>query len=332
MLLGRLSEERGISGREGRVRDLIAHEVRGLCDEMVTDTMGTLYAVQEGSGPRICLLAHMDEVGMMVTDVDESGMARFDAVGGIREGLYPGTRVLVGDDAIPGVIGLAPVHLQGKGAKEEPVRKDALRIDMGDVQEGAVSIGDMVTFDTQFGAQDGTYLGKAFDDRVGCMCLIEALRAQTGASLACVFTVQEEVGLRGARIAHAHVNADVAIACEGTFALDMPGMKAHERMPCMGKGPVITLADRTLISDRGVLSRIVSAAKGSDLPYQYKRPFLGGTDAGAFHLGGSGTPSAVIAAPCRYIHAPCSMARASDIESMKNLVLATITAIQEEGL
>ncbi len=332
MLLGRLSEERGISGREERVSDLIAHEIRGSCDEMSTDAMGSLYVVQEGSGPRICLLAHMDEVGMMITDVDESGMARFEAVGGIRDGLYPGTRVCVGDDAVPGVIGLAPVHLQGKEAKEKPVRRDALRIDMGDVREGAVSIGDMVTFDTRFGSQDGTYLGKAFDDRIGCMCLIEALKAQTEASLSCVFTVQEEVGLRGAHVAHAHVDADVAIACEGTFALDMPGMKAHERMPCMGKGPVLTLADRTLISNRGVLSRIVSAANISKIDYQYKRPFLGGTDAGAFHLGGSGTPSAVIAAPCRYIHAPCSIARASDIDAMKNLLLAAIATIKEEGI
>jgi endoglucanase len=274
----------------------------------------------------------MDEVGMMITHVDEAGLALFEPVGGIRDGLYPGTRVLVGRDAIPGVIGLPPVHLQGAASKEEPVKREQLRIDLGDIGEGAVQVGDYVTFDTQFHDLGETLMGKAFDDRIGCMCLIEALKAKTGASLVCAFTVQEEVGLRGARVAPAHVNADVAIACEGTFALDVPGMKAHERMPCMGKGPALTLADKTLISDRGVLSRIVSAARAHDIPYQYKRPFLGGTDAGAFHIGGSGTPSAVIAAPCRYIHSPCALARTSDIASMTRLVVSSIETIKEEGI
>lgn len=322
-LLERLSNARGVSGREREVREILTDEIASSCDRLSTDALGTLYATCDGDGPRICLLAHMDEVGMMITHVDKDGYASFSSVGGIRPGLFPGARVLVGDDAVPGVIGHQPVHLQGTDQRERPVDADALRIDVGDAAD-AIGIGDVATFDTTFFEQGGTFFGKAFDDRIGCACLASLLAQGTDAALTCVFTVQEEVGLRGASVAHAHVDAAYAIACEGTFALDMPGMKDHERMPLMGKGPAITLADRTLIADQGVLAAIVSSAKDAGIPYQYKRPFLGGTDAGAFHTGGAGTPSAVIAVPCRYIHSPCALAHPGDVSAMAALVARTV--------
>jgi endoglucanase len=328
-MLGALTELRGISGYEHDVHTFITEQIEPHCDTLTTDSLGNLYAHQDGDGSHVCLLAHMDEVGLMVTGSDEkNGWLTFDTVGGIRDSLLPGTTVRVGPHGHAGVIGLPAVHLQSSADRKKPLPKEKLRIDVGEAHP-SIEIGDMVTFDTPFLRRDDTIYGKAFDDRIGCYCLIELLQERLGVPLTCVFTVQEEVGLRGASVVRSRIECDYAIACEGTFALDHPSLSEEERMPRMGHGPAVTIADRTLITHATVLEAIGRAADENDIPYQYKRPLAGGTDAGAFHVGGRGTPSGVIAAPCRYIHSPCAMAKWNDVIHMKELIGATARYLAE---
>jgi len=328
-VLGALTELRGISGYEHDVRAYITEQIGKHCDTLATDPLGNLYAHQDGTGKHVCLLAHMDEVGLIVTGIDDkNGWLTFDAVGGIRDSLLPGTTVRVGPHGHTGVIGLPPVHLQSSTGKKKPLPRDKLRIDVGEAPS-SVEIGDMATFDTPFSRRDDTIYGKAFDDRIGCYCLIELLQERLDIPLTCVFTVQEEVGLRGALVARSRVDCDYAIACEGTFALEHPSLSEEERMPRMGHGPAVTIADNTLISHPKVLDAIRASANASGIPFQYKQPLAGGTDAGAFHIQGGGMPSGVIAAPCRYIHSPCAMAKWDDVMHMKELIGATARYLSE---
>jgi len=328
MSLKELSELRGVSGQEEAVRNYIIDEIKDFSDIYWTDSIGNLYVRPEKENEAsIGLFAHMDEVGMMVTGIDKH-LLHFDTVGGINQELLPGTKVLVGRSEIPGVIGCPPIHLQEKEEREIKVPMKDLRIDIGE-QGPNVRIGDMVTFDTPYRERRGIAIGKAFDDRIGCHCLINAIKNGKGAGCVFVFTTQEEAGLRGARVAADNVDLDWAIACEGTFALDQPGMPEQDRMPKMGGGPVITIADRSVISDRKLIDIIVSAADEERLTYQFKRPFAGGTDAGMVHLSKRGVPSCVISNPCRYIHSPCALASINDIEKTSKLIGATIKRIKE---
>jgi endoglucanase len=328
MSLRELSNLRGISGQEKEVRSYILGEIEGRCDEIWTDRIGNLYAKTEGAGKvRLGLFAHMDEVGMMVTGID-GHLLHFDIVGGINPELLPGTGVRIGEKEFHGVVGCPPVHLQKKDEGKKKIPEEDLRIDIGEAIEG-VEIGDMVTFDTYYKEERGIAKGKAFDDRIGCQCLIDVIKKGINVNCTFVFTTQEEVGLRGAKVASQNVDIDCALACEGTFALDQPGVPEYDRMPSMGRGPVITLADNSVISDKRLIDIIVSTARIIRTPYQFKRPFAGGTDAGMVHLSGLGVPSCVISNPCRYIHSPCSLASLRDMEHMTRLVYSSIKKISE---
>jgi len=326
--LSKLSEIRGISGHEGDVRSFIINEIKGHCDDIWTDSIGNLYARTNKNGKsNIGLFAHMDEVGFMVTGID-GGLLTFSAVGGINPDLLPGTRVLVGNDPVPGVIGCPPMHLQNKEERKRKIPIDNMRIDVGDVSD-AIEIGDPVTFYTKYIEKRGLCQGKAFDDRIGCDNLISLITSGPDVDCTYVFTVQEEAGLRGSKVAGNNLDIDYAIVCEGTFSLDQPGLPREDRMPVMGKGPVITIADRSVITDAKLRQAIVDAAGCNDIPYQYKRPFAGGTDAGMLHLSGRGVPSCVISTSCRYIHSPCSMAKIVDIENTRKLISESLLKISE---
>ncbi|MHC1604999.1 MAG: M42 family metallopeptidase [Candidatus Methanofastidiosia archaeon] len=329
MLLEKLSDARGISGFEDEVRMHIKKEVVDYCDVIKTDPIGNLYAIQEGKGKKVCLLAHMDEVGMIVTAVEKGGIVKFETVGGIKDKILPALDVLIGPNKIPGVVGSVPIHLQKKEDKKNKISKDSLWIDVGDGLEDEIEIGQMITFSTKFKKQREVVFGKAFDDRIGCLCLIKALKSGLGTALTCVFTVQEEIGLRGARIVGANIDCNYAIACEGTFALDLPLVPDEEKMPQMGSGPAITIADRSIISNPYVRETIEKVAMAEDIPFQYKKPFAGGTDAGAIHLSGGGIPSCVVANPCRYIHSPCSIAHLKDIKNTEKLVANSAKLLSE---
>ncbi|MBN1785598.1 MAG: M42 family metallopeptidase [Candidatus Methanofastidiosa archaeon] len=326
MLLKHLSELRGISGQEKEVKSFINDEIEGHCDKIWTDHLGNLYARTNGrSDVDIGLFAHMDEVGFMVTGID-GHLLNFDAVGGINEEVMPGTVLEVGDERVPGVIGCPPIHLQKKEEAEKKIPIDDLRIDIGDVNDG-IQIGDAATFDTRYKERRGLALGKAFDDRIGCYCLIEAIKADLDVSCTYVFTTQEEVGIRGSQVASNNLSCEYAIACEGTFSLDQPGVPKEDKVQAMGGGPVITITDRSVITDARLRGTIIKAAESCGMPYQLKRPFTGGTDAGMVHLSGMGVPSCVISTSCKFIHSPCAMASLEDIKNSRRLLIESILSV-----
>ncbi|QIA27532.1 M42 family metallopeptidase [Thermaerobacter sp. PB12/4term] len=337
MLLARLSEARGVSGDEGAVRELILEAVRPHIDAYRIDSMGNLLVVKgkDKPGPRVMVAAHMDEVGLMITRIEKSGLLRFAKVGGLDDRLLPGKRVRVGPDGVPGVIGSKPIHLDRKASSVTPA--DELYIDIGatscEEAEKLVRPGQYATFDTAFGELgQGCWKGKAFDDRVGCALLAALLEEEYDFPFYAAFTVQEEIGLRGAATAAYTIAPDVALVLEGTTCADIPGADEHGQSTRLGHGPAITAMDRTVIPPRWLTDRLVAAAERRGIPYQWKRTTFGGTDAGRIHQARAGIPSAVVSVPCRYIHSPCAVMSQQDYHNAARLVRGFLEDLSEGGV
>ncbi|MCS7286352.1 MAG: M42 family metallopeptidase [Anaerolineae bacterium] len=340
MLLKELSEARGVSGNEGKVREIIREHIETHVDQISVDSIGNLIAFKKGDGSiplKVMLAAHMDEIGFMVTHIDEKGYLHFSPVGGIDERVIPGKRVLVGDKAIPGVIGLKPVHLLKEEERSQITPLERLVIDIGAGDrasaEKVVSVGDCATFDVAFQELGFRRVrGKAFDDRAGCAVLVELVKERFPFDLYAVFTVQEEVGLRGAKVAAYAIEPDVAFSIEGTVADDLPKDKDVSPTAKLGHGPAITLMDRTFVAFHPLVRLLVEAAEAEGIPYQFKQPLVGGTDSGAIHLARKGVPSATVAVPCRYIHSPLSILSLDDLENTLRLMKAALRRLRPEHL
>ena len=344
MLLKELSEARGVSGDEGAVREVLLKAVEGLVDEHRVDALGNLIclrkarrSVAEGRWPRtVMVAAHTDEVGLMITGINNDGTLRFGKVGGIDDRVLLSKQVLIGKNAVPGVIGYPPIHLIARGDREKAPDITKTAIDIGVTSkaeaERLVSPGDYVTFRTGFEVLDEgglrTVKGKAFDDRAGCAVLVELLREDYALDLYAVFTAQEEVGLRGARTAAYAVRPDVAFALEGTICDDLPKKNDVSPVTELGKGPAITFMDQSIIADRRLVQLLVRTAERLGIPYQFKRAVAGGTDAGAIHLAREGIPSVVVAVPSRYIHAPVSMLSLNDLDHTVQLMTAALHTLE----
>lgn len=326
MLLKKLSNACGVAGNEAEVRDAILQEIKEYVDRTEIDALGNLLVHKTGkkSTPVVMLAAHMDEVGLMVTYIEKTGYLRFGRVGGISEKTLLAKLVLVGQGKTPGVIGVKPIHLLRQEERDKIVKVPELFIDIGATSkedaEKSVTIGDYVAFATQFEDFGDVMKGKAFDDRIGCTILVELLKGELPLSLTVVFTVQEEVGLRGARVAAFRANPEIALVIEGTAASDFPQKKDLSFAPRLGAGPAITHRDRSTICDRRLVQLLVESAEENKIPYQFKQPMVGGTDAGRIHLTKEGVRSAAIAVPSRYIHSPVSLARKDDLENTLRLV------------
>jgi endoglucanase len=279
--------------------------------------------------------AHTDEVGLMITRIEKNGLLGFRAVGGIDPRLLMAKGVLVGRERIQGVITAPPIHLTRASERKSVTKVEALTIDIGtssaDAAKKKVQIGDYAIFDTQFQvlSEDGLRIakGKAFDDRVGCAVAAALLTERYDVDLYLSFSVQEEVGLRGARVAAHRIEPDVAFALEGTVCDDMPKKEDVSPTTELGKGPAITIMDRSFIANKKLVDLLITTARGHDIPYQVKQPGVGGTDAGAIHLARAGVPCAAVAVPCRYIHAPASMMSLADFDSLVSLMKATLHAL-----
>ncbi|KXS40158.1 MAG: endoglucanase [Candidatus Frackibacter sp. T328-2] len=327
MLLAELSEAFGVSGAEYEIRDLIREEVKEYVDEIKTDALGNLIVHKEGDSslPTLLLAAHMDEIGLMVTKIEKNGLLSFKPIGGIDKRVLVSKKVVVGKDKIPGVIGAKAIHLQRPSERKRPLKIKQLYIDIGAKDDKAakrvVNIGDTATFATKF-SQLGpkTVKGKAFDDRVGCSILMELLRNDYDFPLYGVFSVQEEVGLRGAGVAAYDINPDLTIVIEGTTASDVPGSKEHVYSTTVGEGPALTMMDMTIIPHRGLMQSIIDTVEDTNIGYQFRRSTAAGTDAGRIHLLKEGIPTAVISVPVRYIHSPASLLNLDDYEATKNLL------------
>ncbi len=332
MILKQLSEAVGVSGDEDTVRAIIKEAVADHVDEMWVDNLGNLLAIKQGTGAnklRVMLDAHMDEVGMMITGVEGNGTLRFEAVGGIDDRVLLGRAVWVGAKRVPGVIGGKPIHLLEGDEHNSVVRRKGLRIDIGAADKDAaakqVKIGDRATFATEFMDLGPTMMGKAFDDRVGCAVLVALLQAERyPVDVAAAFTVQEEVGLRGARVAAYRLEPDLAFALEGTLCDDLPKEEDVSPVTELGKGPALTIMDRATIPDPRLVSFLMSTADSHQIPYQLRRTVGGGTDGGVIHLSRSGVPTAGVSVPCRYIHAPAAICSKADFENTIRLMGAAL--------
>jgi putative aminopeptidase FrvX len=331
MLLEKLSNAAGVSGDEKEIRQIIKDEISSFVDEVSTDSMGNLFAVKKGgeNGLKVMLSAHMDEVGLFVDFVEGGGIVRFKKIGGIDDRVLLSKKVYVGENKSPGVIGLKPIHI--KGGNSGVTGADDLYIDVGasGKDDKLAKVGDTAIFATKF-IQSGDILrGKAFDDRVGCAVLIELLKGNYPFTLCGVFTVQEELGLRGAKIAAYNVNPDFAFALEGTTAGDTPTEKDISPSTNMGKGPAITIMDRSFISNKRLLDLLVDTAKKEDISFQFKRTITGGTDSGAIHLQRGGIPTITVSVPIRYIHSPVGLMSLKDFENAVKLMEKSLQRVPE---
>jgi putative aminopeptidase FrvX len=337
-LLRELADAIGISGEEENIRALILTHIREYVEDIRIDPMGNLLAVKRGTGAvdlRVMAAAHMDEVGMMVMGFDSDGTLRFGAVGGLDARILPGTRVLVGPDKAPGVIQWVPVHLN---KEENTVPIERLRIDIGassrESAQKAAERGDPIAFDSRLVELGPTVRGKALDDRAGCASLIKLVQGDPFPfDLHVAFTVQEEVGLRGAKVAAQRIRPDMAFVLETTACHDLPqdlDEPDQTTITHMGGGPAITVVDRSLISDLRLVRHLVSVGEREGIPHQFRSPIhAGGTDAGTIHKTGGGVPSVVVATPCRYLHGPHSIMNLADWENQDHLLRAawqTLTA------
>ncbi len=339
-LLERLSNAHGLSGYEGSVRQIIENEVRPYVDEIKTDKMGNLIATKLGSKPVVMLAAHMDEIGLMVKYVDDKGFIHFTKSGGWFDQTLLNQRMVLHTDRgqIYGVIGGKPPHAMKEEDKKKPVQAEDMFIDVGatskeDAEKLGVKAGTPITSDMEFKSLGNDRVtGKAFDNRAGCVMLIEALKQikDARATVHAVFTVQEEVGLKGAKTSAFGLNPDIAVATDVTITGDYPGIEKKHSAIEMGKGPSITVSDaegRGIIVPETVLNWLKEAAESNNIPYQLEVGTGGTTDASAIHLSREGIPSGVISLPSRYIHTPVSVLSMTDLEKCAKLIAKALEIV-----
>ncbi|MBE6082031.1 MULTISPECIES: M42 family metallopeptidase [Tissierellales] len=336
MLLKKLTEASGVSGNEREVRNIILDEIKDYVDEVKVDRLGNIIAYKKGetNSPRLMVTAHMDEVGLMVTGFGESGLIKFTTVGGVDKRILVSKPVLVGEKKIPGVIGAKPIHLQKKEERDKALNLDQLYIDIGaDSKEEAqknVEIGDYVSFQSNY-VEFGKSLvkAKALDNRTGCSILVNLLKEKTKMEFYGIFTVMEEVGLIGAGPAAYAIEPERAIILEGTLCYDMPDTDGHLTSTTLGKGPAISLMDRTTVFDRDMRKKIEETAKKYNIPYQYRKISSGGNDSGKIHQAKGGCVTTTISVPCRYIHSPISVMSKNDYDNTFKLVKSVITEMEK---
>ena len=320
-LLRRLSEAAGVSGREGAVRTVLLESIRDRVDACRIDSMGNLIALKKGTGEsalRVLAAAHMDEVGLVITGAEDSGVLRFAKVGGIDDRVLPARVVLIGPRRVPGVIGVKPVHLLERGERDRIPEARQLSIDVGASTkaeaEKLAPRGDAAVFASEFIGPDGGGIvqGKALDDRAGCAILVELLAERFPFDLVAAFTVQEEVGLRGARVASWAERPDAALVLECTGANEVPSRRDVSPSTRLRGGPALTIRDPSFVADPRLVELFSAVAKETGIPHQFKQPTIGGTDAGAIHRVHEGVPSLTVAVPARYIHSPAAIMDLAD--------------------
>lgn len=325
--LKKLCLARGISGDEKSVSDLIQKRLRDSDAEIITDGMGNLLVTKKGRNRaknKVLLSAHMDEVGFIVTDINSDGTLRIETVGGIDRKAAYGKNVVVGRNAINGVVSVKPVHLLKPDEKDSVIPVDKMVVDIGaDGREEAlkyVSLGDSVSFVPNYNDDNGIIMAKALDDRAGCFILTEILRQELEYDIACSFVVQEEIGLRGAKAAAYTLEPDFAIVVEATTASDIPGCDDTNNVCCVGDGAVLSFMDRSTIYDKECLQLALKTAEEKNINVQLKRAVAGGNDAGAIHTSRSGVRTMAVSLPCRYIHSQTGLISKEDLASSLDIV------------
>ncbi|MCJ8502648.1 M42 family metallopeptidase [Desulfatitalea alkaliphila] len=338
-LLQQLVQTPGISGREEKVRALVVDRMEQLGAAVRTDPMGSLIGHLPGPGPRVALVAHMDEVGFLVSKVEPAGWVRVMPVGGIDPRVCGAQKVVVhGRRDVPGIVGSTPPHLLKKGdgaASKEALPIEESFIDLGlpaaEIQT-LVQVGDPVTFGTEGWENEHAFFAKALDDRVGLYAMLRAARLadRRGCDLYLIASTQEEYGLRGAGPAVFGVQPHIVLALEGTVASDTPGIKlpANTMVTAQGKGPEIRLSDRAMLSHRPLVDFLVQLAREAQIPHQLIVKNTGATDAAISQVAGVGVQACALSVPTRYLHAPVAMVRKTDVA---HTVALTSAFIQRAG-
>ncbi len=334
-LLERLCNAIAVSGDESEVRKIVLEEVKPYADDVQVDALGSVLVTKNGRGrkrARVLLDAHMDEVGFMIVDEDGEGLYRFETVGGIDVRLLVGKQVLVGREHMPAVIGAKPIHLMSADEYTRKVPLDALRIDIG--LSGKAKVGDRAGFATRFRRVGPSVLAKSIDDRIGVATLIELVKqAPSNIDLCAAFSVQEEIGLRGAKVAAQYFNPDLAIAIDSTPANDLPLHDGSENVRYntkLGLGPAIYVADGSTLHDPRLVRFLRETAEAEGIPYQMRQPGGGGTDSGAIQRSLAGIPTVSVSVPHRYTHSPVSIARVDDWKHTFELLHAALQRITPE--
>ena len=336
--LEELSQIIGVSSRERRVVQAIKEKIKEYADDIKIDSSGNLIATIKGAEneDKILMLdAHTDEIGLMVRHVTSEGFIYFSKIGGFIDLIFPGQTVVFAPDddskeVVFGVIGIKPPHIT-RGDVKVPKAED-LVIDIGatsaeEAKQWGIDVGTTGTLHGEFRKlPNGRLIGKAFDDRTGCVILIEIMKRfhenRPKGTVVFNFASDEEVGGRGAATAAFAINPNMALAIENTTAGDVPGIPEHDCPAKLGQGPAITVADRSIIVDEKIIGKLKELADEMNIPWQYKKPLTGGTDAGVIAKVREGVPSGVVSVPCRYIHSPISLLEIIDIERTCDLVEA----------
>ena len=312
----------GVSGDEGEVRDIIRAHAEKFADEITEDALGNLIVTKRGekrSEKKIMLCAHMDEVGVIATAITDDGYVKFACAGGIDRRVLVGKRVFFGKNHVPGIIGSGAVHLLSSAERGKVPKIDDMYIDIGaDSIEAAqmlLEIGDTGAFDAdilEFG--DGFIRAKALDDRVGCAVMLSLLENGLPIDATLVFTVQEEIGARGATTAAFTVAPDISLILEGTTAADLPDITGGKRVCELGKGGVVPFMDGGAVYDRELYDMLTKAADREGIAWQTKKYISGGTDAMAVQRSRGGVKTLGIAAPVRNLHSPACVVKTSDLD------------------
>src|SRR6266508_2372579 len=326
-LLEKLCNVIAISGDEGEVRKIVLEEVKPYADEVKVDVLGNVLATRLGRGR-----SEKRMRVMLVADEGE-GLYRFETVGGIDVRHLVGKQVLVGKERAPAVIGGKPIHLMNGDERTRKVPLDALRIDTG--LTGKAKVGDRAGFATKFRRVGPSILSKSIDDRIGVATLIELFKqAPLNIDLCAAFSVQEEIGLRGAKVAAQYFNPDLAIAVDSTPANDLPLYEGGENISYntkLGLGPAIYIADGSTLHDPRLVRFLQETAEAQGIPYQFRQPGGGGgTDAGAIQRSLAGVPTVSVSVPHRYTHSPVSISRLEDWKNTINLLYAALRRITPE--
>lgn len=336
--LEKLSNALGVSGEEGEVRRLVLDELRDVSLEWKVDSIGNLLITRKGSSPRrlkVMVAAHMDEVGLMITQDLGEGLFRVETLGGIDPRHLPGKSFIIGKEHVPGVLGTRHVHLTTAQERKQTIPIDKIRLDAGPGKSN-IQPGDRAAFSTRLKRIGPSLCGKALDDRLGVAVLVELVRSTfNNIDLLAAFTVQEETGLRGAKVAANHFKPDLAIVLDATPANDLPAYDGSENIiynTHLGQGSAIYISDRGTISDPRLVRLVEAVAIKEDIPSQHRQPGSGGTDAGAIHKELGGIPSISISVPCRYLHSTASLVRVTDYLNQIELLKAVLKSIHPDLL
>lgn len=337
-LLKELCNLSGISSFEEVVREDIIRRIRPYATEMRVDAIGNLIAFKKGAKPapnKLMICAHMDEVGFMVNKITDDGYLKFEPVGGIDRKVCIGKKVLVGEQKIPGIIGIKAIHLTTPEERKKVSKFKEFYIDIGakDKEDAlkVTHIGDFVVFASEaveFG--DRMLKAKAIDDRIGCAVMIELMKQDLPMDCTFVFTCQEEVGCRGAFGAAFSVKPEIALVLEGTTAADSPSQPDNKKVCIPGNGPVVPFMDGGTIYSPALYELVTQTAERNQIPWQTKHYVSGGTDGSAIQRTRSGIKVIGISAAVRYLHAPSSVISISDYENMFKLASAVVDELAKE--